>query len=116
MAESSNPLPTATADPNYEIAYRAARRRVRRLRGWYIHALIFAAVVGAFWLMFLVAPGYTRFGWPRPLPMTLGWGLGLTVHGLFVWAGASGIGRRWEARKLEEFMQHELAARGPAHR
>lgn len=122
MADPSNPFSSsiaasaASADPVLTEAYRFARRRVRRLRGWYIHALIYACVIGGAWLLFALHPSFGRMGWPRPLPATLGWGLGLAIHGLVVWTGTSLRGRQWESRKIEEYMQRELAARGSARR
>ncbi len=90
-------------------AYRAARRRVRLLRGWYIHALVYACVIVALWLIYFLSPASPRFAWP--LPAMLGWGLGLGIHGLVVFLGTSARGRNWEARKIEQYMDQELAAR-----
>ena len=64
-----------------DAAYRRARRRVRMLRGWYIHALVYACVIAGLWLVY-AASGQARYPWP--LPATLGWGLGLAIHGLVV--------------------------------
>lgn len=96
-------------------AYAVARRRVRLLRSWYLHAMVYAAVNGGFWLFWLVsgATELSRHGWPRPLPMTLGWGLGLLIHGAVVFMRTSGAGRNWEARKIDEFMRDELSRRKP---
>ncbi len=90
-------------------AYRIARRRVRALRSWYLHAMVYGAVVGGMWVFFLLqgATHLTRNGWPAPLPVTLGWGLGLLIHGLLVWSRTSPVGRNWEARKIEQFMREE---------
>ena len=89
-----------------EAAYRHARRRVRRLQGWYVHALIYACVIGGLWMIHAFSGQGPRFPWP--LPATLGWGLGLAIHGLVVWLGASRGMRGWEARKIEEFLAERL--------
>lgn len=89
-----------------EAAYRQARRRVRRLQGWYVHALIYACVIGGLWMIHAFSGQGPRFPWP--LPATLGWGLGLAIHGLVVWLGASRGMRGWEARKIEEFLAERL--------
>ena len=40
--------------------------------------------------------------WP-----TIGWGIGLTIHGLSVFAGRSFFGAEWEEKKVEELMARE---------
>ena len=115
-ADRSSSAAVDGSDPVFVEAYRVARRRVRRLRGWYIHALVYACVIGGLWLLFALQPSFGRFGWPRPLPPTLGWGLGLAIHGLVVWMGSSLRGRQWESRKIDEYLQAEIAARGTIRR
>jgi hypothetical protein len=80
---------TDTQDLDYQRAYRNARHRVKHLRGWYIHALVFTAVVGFLWLRYLF--GDALMSWhghlhtPRvPLGITFGWGLGVFIHGAVV--------------------------------
>jgi hypothetical protein len=94
---------------SYDVAYRTARRRVRMLRGWYVHALIYACVIVGLWTAYALSTHSPRFAWP--LPPTLGWGLGLAIHGLVVWLGTSNRGRQWEARKIEQYMHEDLASR-----
>ena len=118
----NNPMPAGPAaveqsisDPaSTEAAYRRARRRVRVLQGWYIHALVYACVIGGLWTIYAFTGQGSRFAWP--LPATLGWGLGLAIHGLVVWLGTSLWGRQWESRKIDEYMNAEQAARGSAKR
>lgn len=97
------------ADPAaHEAAYRRARRKVRLLRGWQIHALVYVCVIALLWLIYATT-GHARFPWP--LPATLGWGLGLAIHGLVVWLATSRRGRDWEERKIREYMDEELGKR-----
>ncbi len=111
MRDATTPE-NAAASP-LDQAYRIARRRVRALRSWYLHAMVYGSVVGGLWLLFLAqgAIHLTRTGWPRPLPITLGWGLGLLIHGLLVWSRTSPTGRQWETRKIEQFMREEREVR-----
>lgn len=89
-------------------AYRRARKQVRALRGWYRHALVYAAVIGGLWLLHGLGVG-PRVGhagamlWP--LAPMLGWGLGVAIHGLSVWSRVGRAGRDWEERKIAELMQ-----------
>ena len=92
-----------------EAAYRQARRRVRRLQGWYVHAVVYACVIGGLWTIHALSGQGPRFPWP--LPATLGWGLGLAIHGLVVGLGASPSIRGWQARKIEEYINADQAAR-----
>ena len=111
-----NPTPSlnapAAASPepaSFDAPYRVARRRVRMLRGWYVHALTYACVIAGLWTIYAVSGHQARFLWP--LPPTFGWGLGLAIHGLVVWLGTSSKGRQWESRKIEQYLYEELASR-----
>ena len=100
-------------DPAEADAYRLARRRVRMLQGWYVHALVYACVIGILWLVYGLS-GQSRFPWP--LAPTLGWGLGLGIHGLVVWLGASRRARDWQSRKIEQYVKEDMASRGVGRR
>jgi len=114
MNEPMRSVPTTTAGQSLsdraqsDAAYRDARRRVRMLQGWYIHALVYVCVIGGLWLAYGLT-SQSRFPWP--LPPTLGWGLGLGIHGLVVWLGTSRRSRDWQARKIEQYLNEDLAAR-----
>ncbi|MDZ7842920.1 MAG: 2TM domain-containing protein [Gammaproteobacteria bacterium] len=80
-----------------------ARRQVRRLRGLYSHALVYAVVnLGLAALNLVTAPGDIWFIYPL-----LGWGIGLVSHAASVYAWPRLFGRDWEQRKIHEFMQRE---------
>jgi hypothetical protein len=83
------------------------------LRGWYIHALIYACVIVGLWIIYAFT-GHARFAWP--MPPTLGWGLGLAIHGIVVWLGTSRKGRDWEERKIEQYVNEALLRDGRPHR
>ena len=65
---------------------RLARRRAGAKLGWYIHALIYLVVN----LGVLVAVHYGLRTRPWQILPALGWGLGLTLHGISVFFLASG--------------------------
>jgi signal transduction histidine kinase len=84
-------------------AYEEARRNVRALRGFYIHLTLYVVVntILVLWNVF----GASHRPWSgAPL---LGWGLGLTAHGVLVWSRVGLLGRRWEERKIAEYMARE---------
>lgn len=67
---------------------RLARRRVAARLAWFGHALVYLAVIGG-----LTAYALWQDRHP-PLGAALGWGLGLTIHGLRVFLGGVGAGLR----------------------
>ncbi len=109
MSNMPTSAPIDAFDPSTvsEDALRRARRQVRRLRGWITHAGIYALVVTALWLGWMVSGnvGHGRFAWP--LGPTLGWGLGVAIHGFVVWAKTSRLAGNWEARQIERVLRAE---------
>ncbi len=90
------------ADPRY----REARRRVRNLRGFYTHALAFAAVnAGLLVVDLATSRGGPWLGWA-----TLGWAFGLLMHGVSVFVCGGWLGPEWEARKVREYLERHRGA------
>jgi sensor histidine kinase YesM len=79
-----------------------ARKQVRAMRAFYVSASLYAIVISFLWIVNLVTGGYRWAIWP-----TLGWGVGLAVQGLSVFAGHSFFGAEWEEKKVEEIMARE---------
>jgi hypothetical protein len=80
--------------------FQDARRHARAVRGFYVHALIFAVVnAGIVAVNLLSTPGRPWFGWGMA-----GWGIGLLAHGLSVFAFNGLLGRDWEERKIREYL------------
>ena len=76
----------------------AVRRQVRRERGFYIHAAVFAAVMTLLFAVdYMTSPERFWVQWPL-----LGWGAGLALHALSVFGGLSPLGADWGRRKVEE--------------
>jgi uncharacterized membrane protein len=76
-----------------------ARRHVRDVRGFYVHALTYVLVIGGLALVnHLGNPGRLWFVWPA-----MGWGIGLVVHGISVFA-FGWLGAEWEERKIREYL------------
>lgn len=108
------PDPTGMDDPaSATFAYRRARRAVRALRGWYLHALVYLAVNAWLWIRF--NNGWAQTSWHGPFGghgswpsgPALAWGLGLLLHGVVVWSRYSSLGRSWEDRKIRELMARD---------
>jgi hypothetical protein len=81
----------------------AARRRVRRLRAFYIHVSTYAVVLGGIALInWVVSPTFWWVVFPA-----IGWGIGLAIHGLSVSLEDSLLGADWEEHKTRELMSRE---------
>jgi sensor histidine kinase YesM len=87
--------------PRQEALHRA-RKRVREIRAFYLSASMYAVVIPLLWIFNLTLGGKIWAYWP-----TLGWGIGLTVHGFSVFAGRTFFGVEWEEKKIEELMARE---------
>ena len=98
-------MSTATthyADLRHEEALHTARKRVKAMRGFYIAATMYAIIIPSLWVLNLVMGGKIWAHWPM-----IGWGIGLTVQGLSVFAGRSFFGTEWEQKKVDEIMARE---------
>ena len=85
-----------------EEALRDARKRVKEIKGFYFAATAYAIVIPSLWIFNLVMGGKIWAHWPM-----IGWGIGLTVQGMTVFAGRSFFGTEWEQKKVEEIMARE---------
>lgn len=75
-----------------------AQKRVRKMKGFYIHLVFFIAVniiVAA--INFKTTPDILWFYW-----LTLGWGLAIAMHFMSVFSL-----KDWEARMVKELMEKE---------
>jgi hypothetical protein len=65
---------------------RIARKRAAAKLGWFIHAIVYVIVN----LLLFAAAASTGRNWN--IVPALGWGLGLAIHGLVVFAATGGAG------------------------
>jgi transcriptional regulator with XRE-family HTH domain len=101
-ASAANPSPlSAASEPSVEEAL--AFRHVRKLKGFYRHALQYVLVVGALAIYNLWRqPHHLWFLW-----VAFGWGLGLVVHAvrIFNWGP---FGPAWEKAQVEKRLGRKL--------
>jgi hypothetical protein len=101
--QAADPLAPPPAASRDDARYAAAYRRVQELRGFYCHATWFVLVMPVLALInALASPGQ----WWVLYPL-LGWGFGLTVHALSVFAGGRFLGREWQERKIRQILERE---------
>ncbi|PZX94840.1 hypothetical protein DOS84_04605 [Flavobacterium aquariorum] len=92
-------------DTRYELAY----KRVKRIKGFYIHLLIYVLVNA-----FIIVSSFNRsvlgtevfFRW-ETFSTALFWGIGLVAHGMSVFGRDLFFGADWEERKIKEFMDKD---------
>ena len=99
-----NYVPTSPEDAKYY----EALKRVKRIKGFYTHALVYVVIN----LMFVVinyqnlGEGESYFQWHNFITAFF-WGIGLLAHGLSVFLPGMILGSDWEERKIKELMGKE---------
>ena len=93
-----------------EIKYQEALKRVKKIKGFYTHAIVYVFV--NIMIVFLnvknLDPGETYFQFKNFMTAFF-WGIGLLAHGLTVFVPNWIMGQNWEERKIKEFMEKEKA-------
>lgn len=92
------------AQKNNELLEQLAFKKVRRLKEYYSHLLIYVVMnVSCAVLNFLTTPEYLWF-----VGMTIFWGLGLTIHTLRVFVFDRFFGAEWERVQVEKLLGRPL--------
>jgi len=82
--------------------YARAKKKVKEIKGFYVHSSIYLLIVPVFVLLNLNS---TSFPWA--LFPIVGWGLGVSGHAMEVFNYNPILGKGWEERKLKEFMDED---------
>ena len=89
-------------DTNYNYneaaAYNRASKRVQQLKGFYGNLISYCVVIPILMIINLCTTNFQWFWFPM-----LGWGMGLTFHGLETF----GYGKSWEEKKIQEILEKE---------
>lgn len=95
-----------------EIRYREAQKRVKRIKGFYTHAIIYVIINIMVFISNAreIPDGESILQW-RTLMTPVTWGVGLLAHGLSVFVPNLILGKDWEERKIKEFMEEEKKKR-----
>lgn len=89
-----------------EDAYIRAKKRVEAIVGFYWHLASYV-IVNIFLILligFNSGDGFKGFG---PYATAFFWGIGLAFHFIGVFGFNFFLGKNWEQRKMEEFMEKE---------
>ncbi|TXF76071.1 2TM domain-containing protein [Chryseobacterium sp.] len=87
------------------IRYFAAKRRVKKMKGFYIHALVYV-LVNTFIIVNNIRDGHDMTDINNYWTLIF-WGLGLLVHGMSVFMSDFILGHDWEERKIREIMNRK---------
>jgi sensor histidine kinase YesM len=82
--------------------YKKAREHVEAIKGFYGNLLAYCLVIP-----FLAWINYRTTDFPWVLFPALGWGLGVVTHGMEAYGYNPLWGKRWEERKIREFMEQD---------
>lgn len=91
-----------------EIKYQEALKRVRKIKGFYSHLLVYIVVN----IMIVVVniqnldPGESYFQYKNFFTAFF-WGIGLVAHGFSVFLPQWFLGNNWEERKIRELMEKD---------
>jgi hypothetical protein len=91
-----------------EIKYQEALKRVKRIKGFYTHALVYIVIN----IMIVIVniqdlkEGESYFQFKNFITLSF-WGIGLLAHGLSVFLPGMILGSNWEERKIRELMEKE---------
>jgi pheromone shutdown protein TraB len=93
------------SDAQYDLAY----KRVKKIKGFYTHTLVYVLVNA-----FILISSYNRsqigneiFWQWQTLNTVFFWGIGLVAHGLSVFGRNIFFGRNWEENKIKELIEKE---------
>lgn len=91
-----------------EIKYQEAIKRVKKIKGFYTHLIIYLVVN----TMIIIVNSQNldegeSFFQLRIFSTALFWGIGLASHGLSVFMPSLIMGKNWEEKKIKELMEKE---------
>jgi hypothetical protein len=94
--------------PNEQIQYENALKRVKRVKGFYMHLMVYV-VINLMIVMINIQnlkAGESYFKLENFFT-ALFWGIGLLSHFLSVFGPDLFLGKNWEERKIKELMEQE---------
>ncbi len=96
--EQAMETPTISAEETQALA------RVRDLKAFYAHLIVFAiSIVLIFIINYMVSPWYWWAAWAL-----VGWGFGILVHGIAVFETFSFFSPKWEKKQVEKVLKRDL--------
>ncbi|MEQ9581460.1 MAG: 2TM domain-containing protein, partial [Arenibacter sp.] len=85
-----------------EKRYQKAKEQVEAIKGFYGNLISYCAV-----LPVLAIVNYSTTSFPWVLFPAVGWGFGVAIHGMEVFGYNPLLGKNWEERKIQKYMEDE---------
>ena len=89
--------------------YFAAQKRVKSIKGFYIHFIIYV-FVNIFLCIQIYLSSKNEFWRWESFSTVLFWGIGILAHGTSVFGSNLLFGKNWEDRKIKELMKKDKKA------
>lgn len=91
-----------------EISFEAAKKKVKKLKGFYIHSFIYVVVnILIIYANYTYSKNNSSVFELKHFSTALYWGIGLLAHALNVFTIDHFFGKDWEERKIRELMDRE---------
>ncbi len=91
-----------------EQKYIRAKKRVKTIRGFYVHLTIYLAVNAILVILRLASGEGFEMLWKwQTYNTALFWGIGIGIHALNVFGLRIALGKDWEERKIREIMDKD---------
>ncbi len=85
-----------------------ARKKVKSIKGFYIHLIVYILVNSFILLSQALSSGGWRIFWHwQSYSTMIFWGIGLAFHAFGVFGMDFILGKDWEDRKIKEFMEKD---------
>ena len=91
-----------------EIKYQEALKRVKKIKGFYTHAIVYVVINLMIAIINIqhLGEGESYFQF-KNFSTAFFWGIGLVAHGLSVFLPSMVMGKNWEEKKIKELMDKE---------
>lgn len=86
-----------------------AKKKIARIRAFYLHLALYIVVLGLIiWNLFIIEDTpYTNTILAINYSTMFVWGFCVVLNGVFVFKGKSIFNKKWEERKLKEFLDDD---------
>jgi hypothetical protein len=97
-----------TTNSTEEIQYQQALKKVKRIKGFYIHLMVYIVInVMILLLQFFNNERSQDFWQWQTFGMAIFWGIGIVSHAMSVFLPTLLLSNDWEQRKINELMEKD---------